>query len=67
MDSHINKDHQDLIPPLKTQEYNKLKESINDNGQRIPIIITDRTGQLLISKDTTDTKYPKNLDTSQQT
>jgi hypothetical protein len=67
VDSHINKDHQDLIPPLKTQEYNKLKESINDNGQRIPIIITDRTGQLLISKDTTDTKYPKNLDTSQQT
>ena len=45
---HINQEYQDLIPPLTSQEYNQFKESIKDNGQRIPIIISDRTGQLVV-------------------
>jgi 16S rRNA G966 N2-methylase RsmD len=45
---HINKEFQDLIPPLTTQEYSQLKDSIADNGQRIPIIVSNRTGQFVI-------------------
>lgn len=45
---HINEEYQDLIPPLTTQEYNALKINIKDNGQRIPIIVSNRTGELVV-------------------
>ena len=45
---HINKEYQDLIPPLTTQDYNDLKEAIKNRGQHIPIKVSDRTGQLVI-------------------
>lgn len=46
---HINKEYQDLITPLTTQGYDSLKTSIKENGQEIPIIVSDRTGQLVIT------------------
>jgi ParB-like chromosome segregation protein Spo0J len=45
---HINKEYQDLIPPLTIQEFNELRESIRNNGQRLRITVSDRTGQLVI-------------------
>ena len=45
---HINNEYQNLIPPLTPQEFNELKESIKNNGQRLRVTISDRTGQLVI-------------------
>ena len=45
---HTNKEYQDLLPPLTTQDYNDLKESIKNNGQCIPVSVSNRTGQLVM-------------------
>jgi 16S rRNA G966 N2-methylase RsmD len=45
---HINKEYQDLIPPLTPQEYASLKVNIDNEGQKMPIIVSNRTGQLVI-------------------
>jgi ParB-like nuclease domain len=35
----INKEYSELVPPLSTEEYESLKESIKENGLRHPIDI----------------------------
>lgn len=44
----INEEYQNLYPPLTKEEYNDLKESIKNNGQWEPIIVSARTGPLVI-------------------
>lgn len=45
---NVNKECQDLIPLLTAREYNELKNSIKNHGQHVPIVVSDRTGQLMI-------------------
>lgn len=35
----INKEYEDLVPPLSKEEYDQLKESIRVNGQYLPVIL----------------------------
>jgi 16S rRNA G966 N2-methylase RsmD len=44
----VNQEYQDLIPPLTAQEYEGLKDSIQNGVQKIPIVVSNRTGILII-------------------
>ena len=35
----INQDYANLVPPLSVEEYESLKQSINQNGLWVPIVV----------------------------
>jgi ParB-like chromosome segregation protein Spo0J len=37
-----NQEYADLVPPLSTEEYESLKESIKQNGLWVPIVVNNQ-------------------------
>jgi hypothetical protein len=44
----INEKYQQLIQPLLQKDYDEVKDSIRENGQLEPIIVSNRTGRFVI-------------------
>lgn len=42
MNLQVNNEYQDLVFPLSPQEYSSLKDSIQSNGQYVPIVVNSQ-------------------------
>ena len=62
---HTNKEYGDLIPPIATQDYSKLKDNIEKNGQHEEITISNRTGRFVIIDGHNRYRIVRSLDVNQ--